>query len=85
VDGVSLQTGLPAPTTLYSAHETLRGFDAALPEVRASWRPQGRAAWAQGHPAVLAVGICFSHPPAPALTPSLQDGGDGALLLLPHA
>ncbi|PRW05930.1 hypothetical protein C2E21_9382 [Chlorella sorokiniana] len=45
VDDVSLQTGLPAPSTLYSAHETLRAFDAALPE----------------------------------------DGGDGALLLLPHA
>ena len=36
VDDVSLQTGLPCPSTLYSAHETLRAFDAALPEVR-SW------------------------------------------------
>ena len=45
VDDISLQTGLPAPSTLYSAAETLRAFDASLGE----------------------------------------DGGDGALLLLPHA
>jgi hypothetical protein len=40
-----MATGLPTRTTLYSASETLRTFDAHLP----------------------------------------QDGGDGALLLLPHS
>lgn len=45
MDDISLQTGLPAQSTLYSAHETLRALDAALG----------------------------------------PDGGDGALLQLPHS
>lgn len=107
MDDVSLETGLPAPSTLYSAHETLRAFDTALPEVghcwkTGSWRAvEGHAAptvdppwliWSSwqgsslfGHeegwhsqPAGQLLSHCFH-------TLCWQDGGDGALLLLPHA
>lgn len=50
VDDVSLQTGLPAPSTLYSAHETLRAFDTALPEVGHCWKTGSWRA-SEGHAA----------------------------------
>lgn len=107
MDDVSLETGLPAPSTLYSAHETLRAFDTALPEVGHCWKTGSRRA-VEGHAAPTVDppwliwsswqgSSLFGHEegwhsqPAGQLlshcfhTLCWQDGGDGALLLLPHA